>query len=292
VNYGFRFGQKGLYRFADGRWTSRGGRNDLPGKDVLSAFTDSSRRVWFGFYSRNQVVLLDGDEVRTFGSKDGIHVGSVSEISGRGSDVWVGGQFGSQKFNNGRFLDIHAVDEDWLLGITGIVETANGDLWLSGIFHIRRTEIAEALRDSSYRIRGEHIGTREGLPGVAEQDFPLQTAIEGSDGRLWFSLSGAVWLNPTRARQPAIVPPLSIQSVSADDKSYEVNSSLSFPAHTSTVAISYSAISLSRPETVRSRVTLSETDTDWHEVNTGEPVSGSSQDHIELTLLRGLAGND
>jgi hypothetical protein len=48
---------------------------------------------------------------------------------------------------------------------------------------------------------------------------------------MWFSLtSGVVWLDPNRTQHRAIVPPVTIQSVSADDKNYEVNSSLIFPA--------------------------------------------------------------
>lgn len=270
------FGRRGLYRLADGLWASYGGHKDLPKTGVVIEFTDSLQRVWFGF-TKNQVAVLDGEKVRVFGPGDGLQVGNVTAIYGRGSDIWIGGEFGLQKFDNGRFRSIHSADEDWLLGVSGIVETADGDLWLNGltgIFHISRAEIAEALKDPSYRVRGEHIGVREGLPGFAAQIRPLPTAIEGSDGRLWFSLSsGLVWLDPTRARQQSAVPPLTIQSVSADDKGYEATSSLTFPAHTSSVAIRYSAISISDPEAVRSRVRLRETDADWHEVTTGEPVT-------------------
>jgi len=270
------FGRHGLYRLADGQWTSYGGRKDLPKTGVVIEFTDSLRRVWFGF-TRNQVAVLDGEKVRVFGPREGVQIGTVTAIHGRGSDVWIGGEFGLQKFDNGRFRTIHAADEDWLLGISGIVETADGDLWLNGltgIFHISRAEIAEALKDPSYHVRGEHIGAREGLPGFAAQLRPLPTAIEGSDGRLWFSeSSGLVWLDPAHARQQAMVPPLTIQSVSADGKTYEADLPLTFPAHTSSVTIRYSAISLSDPEAIRSRVKLRETDANWHEVTTGQPVT-------------------
>ena len=102
------------------------------------------------------------------------------------------------QFDQGRFRNIAAVNDEWLRGISGIVETANGDLWLnaiSGIFHVRKAEISAALSDSNYRVKGEHFGRREGLPGVASQLRPLSTAIEGTDGRLWFTLrNGVVWL--------------------------------------------------------------------------------------------------
>jgi ligand-binding sensor domain-containing protein len=42
------FGRHGLYRLADGVWTSYGGRDDLPKTGVVIEFTDSLGRVWFG----------------------------------------------------------------------------------------------------------------------------------------------------------------------------------------------------------------------------------------------------
>jgi hypothetical protein len=93
-----------------------------------------------------------------------------------------------QQFEHGRFHNFVAVDGDWLRGIAGIVETANGDLWLnglSGVFHIGRAELAEAIKNSTYQVKGEHLGARDGLPGVAEQLRPLGSTIEGSDRGLW-----------------------------------------------------------------------------------------------------------
>jgi signal transduction histidine kinase len=269
---------RGLYRWADGIWTSYGGRDDFPKTGILLiGFTDSLGRVWFG-YTKSQLAVLDGDRIRVFGPSDGLQVGTIKAIHGRGSEIWIGGEFGLEQFDRGRFHNIAAVNDEWLRGISGIVETANGDLWLnaiSGIFHVRKAEISAALRDSNYRVKGEHFGRFEGLPGIAPPIRPLPTAIEGTDGRLWFTLrNGVVWLDPAAySEKKAASPPLTIQSVSADDKSYQPASPLKFPAHTESVQITYAAISLSDPETIRFRYKLRETDKGWHEVSAAEPVS-------------------
>src|SRR5260370_1136136 len=93
--------------------------------------------------------------------------------------MWIGGEFGLEQFDQGRFHKIAAEDDKWLRGISGIVETPEGDLWLnaiSGIFHIRKAEISEALKDSAYRVKGEHFGRLEGLSGVANPLRPLATS--------------------------------------------------------------------------------------------------------------------
>ena len=134
--------------------------------------------------------MLDGDRVQIFGPVDGLRVGDVTAIYGRGPEIWVGGEFGLQHFEDGRFRAIHAVDKESLRGISGIVETANGDLWLNGlggIVHLRRAEIIEALKNPAYEVSGERFGRREGLPGLPSQFATMPTAIEGTDGRLWFT---------------------------------------------------------------------------------------------------------
>src|SRR5262249_10574666 len=243
---------------------------------VLIEFTDSLGRVWFG-YTRSELAVLDGDHVQVFGPNDGIRVGNITAIQGRGSDIWIGGEFGLQQIDQGRFHSIHAANDEWLRGISGIVETASGDLWLNGlggIFHIRRSEIDAALKNSAYHVRGDHYGMREGLPGFPFQLRPLNTAIEGTDGRLWFATSGGVvWLDLTRERKNVQPPPITIQSISADDKNHRLGSELAFPAHTSSVQIGYSAISLSDPTAVHFRYKLKETDEDWHEVASASTVT-------------------
>ena len=272
------FGRHGLYRLADDSWTPYGGRDDLPKTGaMIVAFTDSLGRVWFG-YRKSQLAVLDDDRVHLFGPNDDLQVGNITAIYGRRAEIWIGGEFGLEQFDRGRFHKIAAVDDQWVRGISGIVETPGGDLWLnavSGIFHIRKAEISEALKNPAYRVKGEHFGRREGLSGVAVQLRPLPTVIEGTDGRLWFALrNGVVWLDPTAySEKRTAPPPITIQSVSADDKFYSPNSRLSLPAHTSSVQISYTAVSLSDPEAIRFRYKVQETDKDWHEAAAATPVT-------------------
>jgi len=169
-----------------------------------------------------------------------------------------------QRFDAGHFKTINAVDNDLLRGISAIIETANGDLLLNGlsrIFHVPKEELDQALANPSYRIKGEHIGRRNGLSGFAAQIRPLPSAIEGSDGRLWFATAASVaCLDPKNSARRVSAPPVTIESVSANDKSYSPAPDLQFPTRTSDVQISYAGVRLSEPEAIHFRYKLDETD--------------------------------
>ena len=271
------FGRAGFYRLQDGVWTRFKSRRDLPPETALKtcptsgvvyATTDSQRRVWLGCVS-NQVTMLHADDERTFGPDDGVDVGNVSAIQARGPDVWIGGEFGLQRLDQGRFRTLHALDDEALRGISGIVQTANGDLWLNGlggIVHLAHEEIVKAMKDPAYTVSAERFDRRAGLPGLASQLRQMPTAVEGTDGRLWFTvINGVVWIDPTRASRTTSAPPVSIQSVFADDKLQEPGAVARFAAGTSSVRIVYAAVSLLNPEAVRFRYRLSGIDEGWRE---------------------------
>ena len=281
---GFWVGGYGLHHLKDGAWTKyerrdprpEGTKRSCPETAVLSMFTDRASRVWLGCW-KGQLTVLEAGQERNFGPKDGLEVGSVMAIHGRGSEMWIGGEFGLQQFDRGRFHTIRAIGDESLRGIVGIVETANGDLWLNGlggIVHIRREEILKSLRDPAYQVTVERFDRRAGLPGLPSQLRHLPTAIESTDGRLWFAVNnGVVSLDPARASNRTPSPSVSIQSVTADGKVYEMDQRPEFPAGTSNIQISYAAVSLLNPEATRFRYRLRGMEDEWHEAGRATSVS-------------------
>ena len=86
--------------------------------------------------------------------------------------------------------------------------------------------------------------------------------------------TGDSWLDPAgHAEKRTVSPQITIESVSADDRFYAPDAHLSFPAHTSSVQVSYTAVSLSDPEAIRFRCKLQETDKDWHEAAAATPIT-------------------
>ena len=173
----------------------------------VTLLTDSAGRVWFGFLG-STIAVLDGSTLKTFSSQDGLSVVNVQAIYEHAGHIWVGGERGLAFFQGGRFQSLTADGDIELKGISGIVQTAGGDLWLNarpGIIHIPSEETQRALERPDWHVHCELFDFRDGLPGTAEQGAPLPSALASSDGRLWFrTTGGAVQIDPEHLSRNAI----------------------------------------------------------------------------------------
>jgi signal transduction histidine kinase/ligand-binding sensor domain-containing protein len=260
---------KGVFRRHGADWSLAPLPPDFSGQIALTVVADSAGRVWLG-YTGNRLVLATGESMRVYSGRDGLRIGMVTAIAVQGPRVWLGGEFGLTMLADGRFRSIGATEP--LLGITGIVETADGDLWLNGaggVTHIGAPEIRRALENPAYRARAERFDYHDGLDGESPQVRPLPTVIQGTDGRLWFATDGGVaWLDPSNIKRNRLPPQVQIRSVSAGGKRYDAGSRVSLPVRTTQIQIAYTALSLAMPDRVRFRYRLTGVDTAWEEAGT------------------------
>ena len=263
--------RNGAFRWANGVWTPAGNRTDLPKLILVTLLTDSAGRVWFG-YLGSTIAVLDGSTLKTFSSADGLGVVNIQAIYEHAGHIWVGGERGLAVFQGSRFQSLTADGDIELKGISGIVETAGGDLWLNatpGIIHIPAAEIQRALEKPDRHVHCELFDFRDGLPGTAEQGSPLPSALASSDGRLWFrTTGGAVQIDPEHLSRNAIPPPVFVRSLDSEGREYVLTTDLKLPVRTTRVHIEYTALNFSVPERVRFRYKLEGTDKDWQDVGT------------------------
>ncbi len=256
-----------VFRLVHGKWTKFGGISELPRLCPTVAHADSRGRVWFG-YERNQIAMLEESHVSTFSPKQGLNVGNVTAISGITGDIWIGGTSGLQRFDGQRFITLGTASGE-LRDISGIIERSNGDLWLnqrSGVVLISREEISKFKQTPRYSVQFEVFDTLDGMPGAPLPATRLPSAIEASDGTLWFTTSaGLAWLDPDNIPRNHVVPNVLIGSVKADDKTYGSSKRLTFSSHVQNLVINYTALSLSMPERVRFRYMLEGFEKDWQQ---------------------------
>jgi signal transduction histidine kinase len=262
-------GLAGLFRLKDGAWTPSGGIAALSRGWVVTIARDRRDRLWFS-YPDGSVAVLDGDRVGLYGVADGLQIGSVMAIHSGRIGHWFGGEFGLARFDGERFHSVLSAPELPLEGITGIVETADGDLWLnsrSGISHIAATELQRSRLDSAHRVRGEALGASDGVIGSAGMLRPLPTAIEAGDGTLWFATSGGIYgIDPAQRVHNRVPPPVLIRALNVAGHTIEPIPGLRLPVYTTAVRFDYAGLSLTASDKVRYRYRLDGVDTDWREL--------------------------
>jgi signal transduction histidine kinase/ligand-binding sensor domain-containing protein len=270
-----RLGDSGLAHFNNGVWAGREKPKGLPEKGPSCSFKDQQGRVWLG-YSNGAAYFIDGGQVRSFSGDDGLAIGKIKVIRGRGAQIWLGGETGLAVFNNGRFSSIKT-DGDPFGAVSGIVETGDGALWLNeshGIVHIPATETRQLLTDPAHRISYRLYNILDGMPGGPQINYTVSTAVEASDGRLWFATdNGLTWIDPAKQVTNQLPPPVVVKSLTTDNQTYRSTEILKLPKGTGSLRISYTALSLSVPERVRFKYRLEGIDHDWHDAGTRREAS-------------------
>ena len=262
---------KGLFRYLDGEW-SEYGDSALPRTYPVVEVADDSGTLWFG-YPDSRIARLQGGLVQLFDKTHGLEVGNVQSILAKGEDVWAGGELGLAHLHHGHFVPIHRTSGAPFRGISGIVQARSGDLWLNGIdgiVRVPRQEIGHVNLDPAYPVRCDIFNYLDGVSGTAAQFRPQPSAIETTDGRLWFSMSGGVVsIDVAHLARNTLPPPVTIWSLTAGHRQFaDLGSELRLPIHTSNLQIDYSAGSLTVPERVRFRYKLEGSDREWQDVGT------------------------
>ena len=228
-----------------------------------TAFTDWMGRAWFG-YEGGTIILLKDENLQKVFSANESPVGSVRAINGRGRHTWIGGESGLAFFDGNRFRRIVPADAETFGSVRGVEEASNGSLWLAesrGVVEITAPEIQKVLGNPSYHVKRRIFDSFDGLPGRLTME-----ALQGTDGKLWFSgTGGIVWVDPASISTNVHAPSVLIRSVRANGREAGSLANLTLPPRTTDLQIGYTALSLSVPEKVRFRYRLEGVDNDWQD---------------------------
>ena len=260
--------RRGVHTFKDGDWQPGGGHAELAGRTAVSLHADIQGRIWFGYTANSMAMLLNG-KIQNFGPADGLAVGNVLTMFSRRGTLWIGGDQGLARFHQGRFVALNDGNGQPFAGIAGIVETAEGELWLhglDGLIRIGAADLAAAKAGGRDRVAGERFGYLDGYEGAIQQLRPLDSLAEDGAGRLWYATSSSVGLIDPRsiARNPVAPTPL-ITWLNTDSRRHRAVNGLGLPKHTHNLRIDFTAAVLSVPERARFRTRLIGQDHEWRE---------------------------
>ncbi len=256
----------GLFRWTDGHLAQVYADQEEPPRPVFVTFTDSQNRVWVGS-SQGRIGRFDVDGgLQWYGPADGLTQGIITSLyEDERKTMWIGSSDGLTRFADGRFQSLTYGHGFPMKNVSAIVTDGTGSLWLgvsTGIVHLNPAEFAQALADPHHPIEYELYDSSDGLAGAPGwQGTP--TVARALDGRLWFVTGNGLTVIDPHALREKSTPPIRIESLTADAKTFTPGQPLKLAASTSRIQIDYTALTLTSPLKVRFRYKLDGFDADW-----------------------------
>ena len=182
--------------------------------------------------------------------------GSVLGATPLGLIEWKDGKQQTLTVRNGLPCDV----------VYALIEDGHRALWLytqCGLVEIAGTEMQRWWEQPGTTVQLKTLDPFDGAqPGWA----PFAGAARSPDGRLWFA-NGLVlqMIDPDHLTGNVLPPPVHIEGMIADRKSYSPGKDLRLPPLTRDLEIDYTALSFVAPQKVRFRYRLEGRDTAWQE---------------------------
>jgi signal transduction histidine kinase/ligand-binding sensor domain-containing protein len=186
--------------------------------------------------------------------------GSTWEATGEGLVRWKDGKVETLSSRNGLPCD----------SIVGLVKDNQGALWLDaecGFVEVPASELEKWWQQPDATVKVRTLDVFDGALPAQATFHP--TASRTPDGKLWFANTTILQMvDPSHLGGNVIPPPVLVEQVIADRKTYSPEKNLRLPALTRDIEIDYTALSFVVPQKVLFRYKLEGHDADWQDPQT------------------------
>jgi len=232
----------------------------------------STGRLWLGFNGGGVAYFSDGQIKETYGRAEGLGNGRVSALHIETDDtVWAATEGGLSRIKNGRVLTLTSKNGLPCDAIHWITQDVNRSFWLNmtcGLVRIVRSELEAWATDSRRKIRPTVFDSSDGVPNAPIAFLAGSQVIWSSDGKIWFQglSGGASVIDPQHLASNKIPPPVQIERITANGKTYDASNGIRLPPQIRDFKIDYTALSFVAPDKVQFRYQLEGQDHNWREV--------------------------
>jgi ligand-binding sensor domain-containing protein/signal transduction histidine kinase len=241
------------------------------------AFDSARGGLWLGFPRGGVSYFQDGRIRESYSTADGLGEGRVSGLQlDRGGALWASTEGGLSRVKNGRVATLNDKNGLPCNTVLWTIEDDSLSLWLytaCGLVRIARPELeawaANLDKEPKPMIQITVFGNSDGVPGHVRGTGSTPLVAKSTDGKLWFAtVDGASVIDPRQISPNTLPPPVHIEQVSADARTYDATSQLRLPPLVRDLQVDFTALSLVAPDKVRFRYMLEGQDQDWRDAGT------------------------
>ncbi len=237
--------------------------------------------LWLGFLDGGIAHFKDGRIDKTLGHKDGLAADLVWTLYfDHEGTLWAATEGGLSRIRDGNISTLTTKNGMPCNAVHWVIEDDASSLWLSaacGLVRVDRSDLQAWVSDAKHLIHGTVFDGSDGFRMHAMLTAYSPVVQNAPDGKLWFAHhDGVSVIDPHHLRLNSILPPVHIEQITADGKTYAPAEGLRLPSRVRDLAIDYTALSLVAPEKVRFRFKLEGQDEDWREVVNDRQVQYSN----------------
>jgi PAS domain S-box-containing protein len=242
--------------------------------------------LWLGFSQGGVAYFKDGQVRASYAAADGLGEGRVNGVQvDRDGTLWAATEGGLSRVKDGRVVTLSSQNGLPCSSVHEVVEDDVHSFWLymaCGLVRIARPELDGWVANPKRTIQATIFDNSDGLRSAALAGALSPRVGKSPDGRLWYVSEGGVFvIDPRRLDRHQfsfnrLPPPVHIEQITADGKTYVASSGLRLPPLVRDLSIGYTALSFVAPEKVRFRYKLEGQDPDWREVVNDREVQYSN----------------
>ena len=226
--------------------------------------------LWLGFFEGGLVYLKDGKVVRSYGAADGLS-GRINHLRfGPSGGVWASTEGGLSRIKDGHVATMTQKNGLPCDEVHWSMEDEDHDVWLympCGMVRVARSELDAWISDPKHVLTTTVFDNSDGVRSVGVYGSSGPHVTKSPDGRIWFvPKDGVSVIDPHHLPFNKLPPPVHVEQLTADGKTYDAANVLHLPAHVRDLSIDYTALSLVVPEKVHFKVKLEGQDNDWREL--------------------------
>lgn len=242
------------------------------GDHALTLFSEpAGGGLWLGFREGGIKLFKDGMVRASYTSADGLGEGAVTGLQrDRSGALWAATEGGLSRVKNGRVATLTSKNGLPCDNVHWVMEDDAQSFWLGtacGLVRIAGSELDAWAANPARTIQVTVFDTADGVRSSSDTSGYNPAVAKSSDGKLWFLPGdGVSVIDPRHLSFNKLPPPVHIEQVKADDKSYPLSNGMQLPAQVRNLDIDYTALSLAVPEKVRFRIKLEGQDKDWREL--------------------------
>jgi signal transduction histidine kinase len=285
----FLFDTFGLWTWNSDKWSALSPNLQSEGQ-ITAIFPEPDGMLWLG-YASGEVAAWNGHVKGPIAPMGQTTVGTIYAFLQTPVGFFVSGADGVAIFRRGAFERLTFVANTDVVGVSGMIQSLGGDLWLNsahGVIHVAKAEMQRALAAPMLQPIAAEVFSEPEIHGPAKLLSDLPTIARDATGRLWFNTSDTIaFIDPAHIARNTVAPILTISSISSDGR--VVGGTLRVPAGSHTLRIQYFGSNLTAPEKVGYKYRLDGVDDDWQDVgNRTEAVytrlrPGSYSFHVMAT---------